>query len=185
MNRLSRPFLAAILQNHEAEFLLKWESSLTFNEQFTLFRLSGSLKEMLRECFQDLVALLKGHAVSGPGHVCQAVPIPVPGAMVHAFIMGEGVCVDLIQKYASPEVAEWPVARAFINETFREMILLKLPPLCGRCFQTIREELGGLRKLAAELRKSHTRKSATLSTPPMDGQPHGPMPMTLAQPNSR
>ncbi len=162
MKHLSKAFLGALLRQHEAELISQWESMLSFKEQFALFRVSENVQKLLKESFRDLMSVWLEGGEMQLGHVCNMMPIYAPEAMVHALIVGEDVCVELIKKYATSNGAEWPAIRSLINQAFRQMIIVKLPPFCACCARTMQEEMVNLHKLTSDLKKAHAGSCGNL-----------------------
>jgi hypothetical protein len=152
MNKLKE--LRTCLTNHQDEILVKWERSLSENERFVSFQLTGNVRELLTQIFQDVLSFLKEDEFMFTRPHTIDIPLNAPRHEVAVIVNGEDVVVEVLKQRLSVSDEDWLFLRKKVNQAFHEVLSAYVRDVCDMCRSAAQEKLSQTLGLKELLQKS-------------------------------
>jgi hypothetical protein len=152
MNALKK--LKTCLTEHQDEILVKWERSLSENERFVSFQLTGNVRELLAQIFRDVLSFLKEDEFMFTRPHTIDIPLNAPRHEVAVIVNGEGVVVQVLKQHLSVSDEDWLLLRKKINLAFHEVLSAYVRDVCDMCRSAAHEKLSQTLGLKELLEKS-------------------------------
>lgn len=143
---------------HQVEILFEWERSLTENQRFVSFQLTGDVKGFLAQIYKDILSFLEEDEFLYTRPHTIDVPLNAPRNEAAIIVHGEEVVVEFLKKYLLVSDEDWLFLRKKLNQAFHEVLSAYVRDVCDMCRSVAHERLSQTLGLKEMLEKSLPQK---------------------------